>query len=76
MIAFQSHLTVLASSAAEFPTSIAFRTPVLDPASNDVKEWGSVTYQQFKDDVDFMSRYWTRELKGDAVPRGSVVGLW
>lgn len=76
MPTFQSHLTVLASSAAKHSTSVAFRIPIFDTASDDVKEWGSITYRRFKGDVEFVSRYWTREFKSNGIPRGSVVGLW
>lgn len=76
MTTFRSHLTVLENSAVEYSSAPAFRVPQVDSQTAQVKQWHTVTYKQFLNDVERFARYWSRTLKADAVPRGSVVGLW
>jgi hypothetical protein len=73
---FQSHLTVLDSSARSFPTRPAFRTPVVNKETSQITEWSTVTYSQFFQDVELYARYWTSVLSADGITPGSVVGLW
>ncbi|GBE88711.1 acetyl-CoA synthetase-like protein [Sparassis latifolia] len=74
MVAFRTHLTVLAESAARYPLSPVFRTPLFDQKTTKVLEWRIITFSQFQSDVEHFARYWGRTLKG--VPQRSVVGLW
>lgn len=76
MVVFKTYLSVLESSVSTYATSYAFRIPRFDTASDRVKEWNTITFQQFKEDVELLSRYWTRELKANGITRGDVVGLW
>ena len=71
----RTHLTALESTASLFPSSSAFKTPVLD-ANNTLVDWEAVTYDQFYHDVLVHSRYWAKVLKADRIPQRSVVGLW
>lgn len=41
-----------------------------------VSTWRSVSYLQFRRDVERFARYWSRILQADGVPQKSVVGLW
>lgn len=76
MSTFRSHLTVLESSAAKYSSSPAFRVPQIDSQTEQVQQWHTITYKQFLSDVERFARYWLRTLETDAVPKGSVVGLW
>ena len=73
---FQSHLSVLESSAKSYPTRPAFRTPVVNKEASQISEWATVTYAQFYQDVELYARHWISVLSTDGVPPGSVVGLW
>ncbi|KAG7099318.1 hypothetical protein E1B28_001176 [Marasmius oreades] len=69
------HLTSLESSAARFPSSVIFKTPILD-GSGSLVNWNSITYSQFHGDVLLYARYWAKVLGHDRIPQRSVVGLW
>ena len=73
---FQSHLTVLESSARLYPTRPAFRLPVVDKETSRISEWATVTYTQFHEDVELYARYWTSVLSADGIAPGSIIGLW
>jgi hypothetical protein len=72
---FQSHLTVLESSGSLYASSPAFKVPKLRP-SGQIQDWETITYNQFKDDVEASARYWERLLSLHGIPRKSVIGLW
>ena len=75
MSSFQSHLSVLQSSATRFPSRNAFL--IAQPGSNNsVDTWLPVTYKQFYDDDELSARYWHKELSAAGLSSGSVVGLW
>ena len=74
--AFQSHLTVLESSARLYPTRPAFRLPVVNKETSEISEWATVTYAQFHRDVELYARYWTSILSAGGVAPGSIVGFW
>ena len=74
--AFQSHLTVLESSARLYPTRPAFRLPVVNKETSEISEWATVTYVQFHQDVELYARYWTSVLSAGGIAPGSIVGLW
>ncbi|KZT07086.1 acetyl-CoA synthetase-like protein [Laetiporus sulphureus 93-53] len=76
MSSFKTHLTVLAESAATYPTRPVFRIPIVDTQSRRVRDWNTITYSQFQSDVELYARYWSRALRADGLPRRSVVGLW
>ncbi|KAF5337819.1 hypothetical protein D9758_015716 [Tetrapyrgos nigripes] len=70
-----SHLTVLEQSASRYHSYPAFK--ILAPAStSNSPSWISITYQQFKDDVELFARHWARVLKRDNIPQRSIIGLW
>ncbi|KAG2072765.1 acetyl-CoA synthetase-like protein [Suillus decipiens] len=71
-----THLTVLEHSASSCPDASVFRLPRSDPSTGQVHDWSSITYSQFKHDVEFTARYWHHILESDGVPEHSVVGLW
>lgn len=73
---FRTHLSVLDSSAACFSSSPVFKLPLLDAQTNQLSDWTTITYQQFRDDVERSSAYWAKELRRDAIPQRSVIGLW
>lgn len=72
----RTHLTVLETSASLYPTRPAFKTPRSDCQTGQVQDWQSITYQQFKQDVELFARHWSRVLRRDRVPQKSVVGVW
>jgi acyl-CoA synthetase (AMP-forming)/AMP-acid ligase II len=76
MSTYLSHLTVLEHSAASYPDAPVFRVPRSDLLTGQVHHWSSITYTQFKHDVEFTARYWRQVLESDGVPENSVVGLW
>ncbi|KAG2752316.1 acetyl-CoA synthetase-like protein [Suillus brevipes Sb2] len=76
MSPYLSHLTVLEHSASSYPDASVFRVPRSDLLTGQVHDWSSITYSQFKHDVEFTARYWRQVLESDGVPENSVVGLW
>ncbi|KAG1833916.1 hypothetical protein EV424DRAFT_855731 [Suillus variegatus] len=76
MSTYLSHLTVLEHSASSYPDAPVFRVPRSDLSTGQVHDWSSITYSQFKDDVEFTARYWRHILESDGVPEHSVIGLW
>ncbi|KAI0639731.1 acetyl-CoA synthetase-like protein [Trametes polyzona] len=76
MAAYRTHLTILEQTAARCPDAPAFRIPRVDPQTETVLEWGTVTYSEFWQDVERFAKYWTEKLTADGVVGRSVVGLW
>ena len=76
MSTFESHVSVLESSAKLYPTRPAFRLPVVDQETSQITEWATVTYAQFHKDVEIYARYWTSVLSAAGIKSGSIVGLW
>jgi len=74
---FQSHHSILESSARSYPTRPAFRTPVVNEGTSQISEWATITYTQFYQDVQLYARYWSSILSADSsVASGSIIGLW
>ena len=74
---YRTPLTVLEASASNYASSAVFKLPgTVDSDTGRVQEWTSITYAQFKDDVELHARYWSRTLAGDNIPPRSVVALW
>jgi acyl-CoA synthetase (AMP-forming)/AMP-acid ligase II len=71
----RSHLTVLESSAARYPSSPVFKVPQLD-SQGSIEGWESITYQRFRGDVESYARYWAGVFKRDRIPQRSVIGIW
>lgn len=71
-----THLSVLESSANLYADRTVFRTPSVDPLTNEVREWNVITYRQFQRDVESFARYWASTLASNAIPQRSVIGLW
>lgn len=76
MLPLKSHLTVLAETASRFPTSAAFRTPIVDLETNSITDWRYISFTQFQFDVELFAKYWYRTLTDCGVTQRSVVGLW
>ena len=74
-IMLRSHLTVLESSAARYPSSPVFKIPQLD-SQGSIECWEPITYQRFRGDVESYARYWTSVFKRDHIPQRSVIGIW
>ena len=70
----RTHLSVLEECAALYSSRPAFRIPHTD--SEEIESWSTVTYSQFKSDVEAYARYWASTLAADGIPTRSVVGLW
>lgn len=71
-----SHLTVLESSSSAYASATLFRTPQLDSTSGQVKEWRSISYQQFHRDVEIFAQHWSNVFVNSRIPRRSIIGLW
>lgn len=71
-----SHLTILEHSSTLYSSAPAFRIPRSDPTTGQVHDWLSISYQQFKEDVEYTARYYRRLLKSVGIVDNSVVGLW
>lgn len=71
-----SHLTILEQSATLYPSAPAFRIPRSDPSTGQVHDWLSISYQQFKQDVEYTARYYRKLFKSVGILDNSVVGLW
>ncbi|KAN0100713.1 hypothetical protein V8E55_000697 [Tylopilus felleus] len=71
-----SHLTILDQSASLYPSAPAFKVPRSDPSTGQVHDWLSISYHQFKQDVEYTARYYRRLLKSVGIPDNAVVGLW
>ena len=50
--------------------------PRPDPTTGQVHDWLSISYRQFKDDVEYTARYYRRLLKSTGIMDNSVVGVW
>lgn len=74
---YRTHLAVLEETASSYPSYPAFKVPQLaSPGSEDVVEWSSITYSQFKSDIETYATYWARTLAADGLQPRAVVGLW
>ena len=70
------HLEALYATAERNGPAAAFKIPRLDAAADEVKGWNTITYNQFKEDVETTAKYWSCKLDHAGVPKSSVVGLW
>ncbi|CAL1695357.1 unnamed protein product [Somion occarium] len=73
---FKTHLTVLEQSASLYASSPAFKVPRLNPETQEILEWHSISYSQFLADVELFAKFWTQRFSADGVPPRSVVGVW
>ncbi|KAG8219899.1 hypothetical protein J3R82DRAFT_894 [Butyriboletus roseoflavus] len=71
-----SHLTILEQSSTLYPSAPAFMVPRSDPTTGQVHDWLSISYPQFKEDVEYTARYYRRMFKSAGIVDNSVVGLW
>lgn len=70
----RSHLDIFQESTSRYHSATLFRLPHLSEGR--VESWTTITYRQFRLDVENYARHWTRALRADGVLPGSVVGLW
>ncbi|KAK7037788.1 hypothetical protein VNI00_010749 [Paramarasmius palmivorus] len=70
----RTHLTNLEEALRNHAAAIAFKIPTVDaPVLQD--DWVSITYSQFAQDIECLSRYWLHNLSRSGIERGSVVAL-
>lgn len=73
----RTHLAALDATASLYPSRPVFKVPRLaSPGSDEIEEWSSISYSQFKSDVDLYAKYWARTLAADGLPPRTTVGLW
>ncbi|PSR75926.1 hypothetical protein PHLCEN_2v8840 [Hermanssonia centrifuga] len=73
----RTHLAALDATASLYPSRPVFKVPKLaSPGSDEIEEWSSISYSQFKSDVDLYAKYWARTLAADGLPPRTTVGLW
>ena len=70
------HLDALYATAERHGLAPAFRTPRLDAAASEIEGWNTITYDQFKGDIETTAKYWSSRLGHAGISGGSVVGLW
>lgn len=75
-MSFKTPLTVLENSAATHRTTPVFRLPSVVAESGAVEEWQTITYEQFRSDVERFARYWLSTLNARHVDAEAVVGIW
>ncbi|KAG7090013.1 hypothetical protein E1B28_011634 [Marasmius oreades] len=66
---------VLANTASEKPDALAFKVPIIDPKTDQIADWKSITYSEFAMDVVRLAAEWLRVLLKDGIPQGSVVAI-
>ncbi|PPR00299.1 hypothetical protein CVT24_004589 [Panaeolus cyanescens] len=69
------HLTVLESSSVKFANKSVYQIPQLDSTGR-LQSWRSISYSQFKHDVELYARHFTRLFEKDRIPKRSVIGTW
>ncbi|TFK18941.1 acetyl-CoA synthetase-like protein [Coprinopsis marcescibilis] len=72
----RSHLDVFQESTSRYHSAPLFRLPHISPSTGKVDSWGTISYQEFRHDVELYARHWMCTLGHDGVQQGSVVGLW
>lgn len=70
----KTHLTLLESASHQFADLPAFKLPNRDPHTNALLGWRTISYAQFRRDVERAAKYWIHVLSG--IPLRSAVGLW
>lgn len=75
-MSFRTYLDILEDSAIQYSERPVFQLAVPSTGLPEVREWRSVTYAQFKRDVETYAKFWARQLASRCVPQRSVIGLW
>ncbi|KAJ3558515.1 hypothetical protein NM688_g885 [Phlebia brevispora] len=74
---YRTHLTVLEEVSSLYPSRPVFKVPRLaSDGSEQVEQWLSISYPQFKADVEAYAKYWAHALQADGLPVGTVIGTW
>ncbi|KAG7090015.1 hypothetical protein E1B28_011636 [Marasmius oreades] len=68
-------LHVLANTASEKPDALAFKVPIIDPETDQIADWKSITYSEFASDVLRLATEWLRVFRRDGIPQGAVVAI-
>ncbi|KAG7089961.1 hypothetical protein E1B28_011586 [Marasmius oreades] len=68
-------LCLLANTASEKPNALAFKVPIIDPETDQIADWKSITYSEFASDVLRLAAEWLRVLLRDGIPQGSVIAI-
>jgi hypothetical protein len=76
MNSLKTHLSALDAAASEYAAYPAFKLPRIDPQTGLVLEWESISFAQFKIDVELFAKYWSHTLRAQGLPERSVVGIW
>lgn len=72
-----THLAILEQAASAYPTRPVFKLPKLVAnEAEQVEEWQSISYAQFKADVETYATHWSRILHADGLPPRAIVGVW
>ncbi|GBE81642.1 acetyl-CoA synthetase-like protein [Sparassis crispa] len=73
-----THLTLLEESSARYASRPIFMVPRQPVHAEGIgkRDWYTITFPQFLQDVELAARYWLRTLNESATPLRSVVGLW
>lgn len=71
-----THLAIVESSATLYANRAAFRIPSVDSTTNALLEWNTITFAQFKLDIESYARYWKSTFESRNVEKNSVIGLW
>lgn len=76
-MSYRTPFTVLEASASRHPSVSVFKIPkAIEPGTGRVYQWTSISYSQFKEDLERYAKYWRRTLLADGVQPRSVVALW
>ncbi|KAF9262376.1 acetyl-CoA synthetase-like protein [Marasmius fiardii PR-910] len=69
-------LHILREVSINNPTALAFKIPLVDPETDEIKDWHEISFIDFASDVDRLATYWAGVLERATVSPGSVVSLW
>ncbi|KAI1784535.1 acetyl-CoA synthetase-like protein [Ganoderma leucocontextum] len=75
MAFLKTHLQALEDCTAANPSLPIYKLPVYDNEGS-LRIWLSVSFSQFKSDVEHFAAYLSQRLQADGVPPRSVIGLW
>ncbi|KAF9266365.1 acetyl-CoA synthetase-like protein [Marasmius fiardii PR-910] len=68
-------LHLLADIASQKPGAPAFKVPIVDPETDQIAYWKSITYSEFALDVLRLAAGWRSIFQRDGVSPGSVVAI-
>ncbi|KAL0568980.1 hypothetical protein V5O48_012989 [Marasmius crinis-equi] len=79
MVTYSDPVSILARTASQWPTAAAFKTPIIDRATDPLRPrivgYKNITYREYYDDVETSARYWLNKFSKDGIQPGSVIGV-